>query len=118
MEEGVLEQWVLGWVLLVVLHAERGKWKDGRGRVSLAFATSTGAPRTQALHLAIETMPFRCAGFQFLFTADILGLLIRSGRKRCYNRLVHSCCVIFDLEPLSFSFDLSLVPRSLNLFLV
>ncbi|GJS88383.1 hypothetical protein Tco_0771019 [Tanacetum coccineum] len=29
-------------------------------------------------------------------------------------RLVPSCCVIFDLEPLS----LSLIPRSLNLFLV
>ncbi|GKF68613.1 hypothetical protein Tco_0198292 [Tanacetum coccineum] len=44
MEEGVLEQWVLGWVLLSVLHVERGKWKDGRERVSLASATSTGAP--------------------------------------------------------------------------
>nr|GEX97637.1 hypothetical protein [Tanacetum cinerariifolium] len=32
--------------------------------------------------------------------------------------LVPSCCVIFDLEPLSFSFDFFLMLRSLNLFLV
>ncbi|GJU26097.1 hypothetical protein Tco_1164718 [Tanacetum coccineum] len=86
MEEGVLEQWVLGWILLSVLHVERGKWKDGRERVSLAFATSTCALRTRALHLAIETTLFRCAGFRFLFRADILSLLIQSGPKRCYNR--------------------------------
>nr|GEU78019.1 hypothetical protein [Tanacetum cinerariifolium] len=42
--------------------------------------------QTQALHLAIETMPSRCVGFQFLFTADILRLLIRSCQKLCYNR--------------------------------
>ncbi|GJS08694.1 ribonuclease H-like domain-containing protein [Tanacetum coccineum] len=41
MEEGVLEKWVLGWVLLSVLHVERGKWKDGRERASVASATST-----------------------------------------------------------------------------
>nr|GEY40853.1 hypothetical protein [Tanacetum cinerariifolium] len=32
MEEGVLEKWVLGWVLLSVLHVGTGKWKDGRER--------------------------------------------------------------------------------------
>ncbi|GJS07604.1 putative reverse transcriptase domain-containing protein, partial [Tanacetum coccineum] len=44
-----------------------------------------------------------------------LSLLLRLSFN---SSLVPSCYVIFDLEPLSLSFDLSLVSRSLNLFLV
>nr|GEW25695.1 lipid phosphate phosphatase delta-like [Tanacetum cinerariifolium] len=95
MEERVLEQWVL----LFVLHVKRGKSVSGR-MVESEYQSPLQPPQahpgygnaatvdyvfTQALHLAIETMPFRCAGFQFLFTADILRLLIRSYQKLCYN---------------------------------
>nr|GEW68761.1 probable prolyl 4-hydroxylase 10 [Tanacetum cinerariifolium] len=64
MEEGVLEQWVLGWVLSFLFHVERVKWKDGRERVSLASATSTCAPRvfttSTSYRIRLEFYVVRC----------------------------------------------------------
>nr|GEY71588.1 hypothetical protein [Tanacetum cinerariifolium] len=36
-------------------------------------------------HLVIKMASFRCAGLRFIFWADILGMLIWSGPKRCYK---------------------------------
>ncbi|GKC55061.1 hypothetical protein Tco_1077806 [Tanacetum coccineum] len=90
MEEGVLEQWVLGWVLLSVLHVERGMWKDGRERVSHASATFTCAPRVWDL-----CVNSGWNGLIWLFVSKAINTGILAGhgpyiwqsKQRCFDAL-------------------------------